>query len=297
MKIMKIPQETINRAAHTDLIAYCQSKGIAIKRIGQEYQLKDYDSLYISIKEPYKWYRHSTGDGGKAIDFCIKFLGMNFRQAVTELTGTGTQTPSLRTQEQRAKAETVPELHLHSDEKRVIAYLTKKRHISYATVTQAIKYYHLRQDIHGNCAFCIYDNGQIVGAELHGTTDKRFKGQISKQNGTGYNIKINSQKSDIDWLCVFESAIDLLSFLELKQDNPKFDNVLLISMGGLKLEVIQKYKKQHPTAKILMCVDNDIQGKTFCKKNHLTYYPIPKIPKPVKDWNDVLKYYKNKNVM
>jgi len=38
---MKIPQETINRAAHTDLIAYCQSKGIAIKRIGQEYQLKD----------------------------------------------------------------------------------------------------------------------------------------------------------------------------------------------------------------------------------------------------------------
>jgi len=194
----------VYKAKNANLIAYCESKGIALKREGKEFVLLAYDSVYISAKEPHKWYRHSQEQGGLAIDFCMKFLQMTFVQAVKELTS---ELPNVEIEETKHI-----ELNVSTDQKRVIAYLSKKRGLEYKLVTDLIRQGLLRQDTNGNCVFYIYDfSNNKVGAELHGTGDTRFKGQTSEQKGYGFTLSLG----EVNQIAYFESAIDLLSFHQL----------------------------------------------------------------------------------
>lgn len=207
----------------------------------------------------------------------MKFLGMDFTTAVTDLLNT---TPSdvyiPPTQHYKPNTST--------DQKRVIAYLVKKRCISYDIVIDMIRNNHLKQDTNGNCVFGIIDfDGNIIGAELHGTGDTRFKGQTNEQDGFGYTLQVGQ---NVQFLCFFESAIDLLSYYEIKKSTPTFKDVLLISMGGLKSVVVQTYKNKYPEAKVVMCVDNDDKGKEFATKLGCKIYPTEA---GTKDWNEVLK--------
>ena len=272
----RISQELIDKACTANLIAYCQARGIPLKKEGKEYIVKDNDSLYISMLEPWKWYRHSTGEGGKAIDFCMKYLNMSFSQAVTELTG---ELPALD-REQVTPTKYTP--NCSTNQKRVIAYLVKKRMLDYGIVTQAIQKYHLRQDTNGNCVFQIFDfAGNLVGAELHGTGDARFKGQASEQQGFGFCISF-SEKPKL--LFFFESAIDLLSFWEIQRG--KLNDAMLISMGGLKSAVFCNYKEHYSEAHCILCVDNDEKGRNFAKEVKCQQIAPDS---GVKDWNEHLK--------
>lgn len=269
---MQIPHELVKQASYANLISFCNAKSIPLKREGKEFVLKDNDSLYISSSEPYKWYRHSTGQGGKAIDFCIKFLGMTFQQAVYELTGCP---PS----DYQPEKYTPYRLELCSNQKRVIAYLSRKRHIDYQIIKHLISAGSLAQDTHGNCAFIIKDfNGVQISAELHGTGDQRFKGQATKQDGFGFTLLMGER---VQTLAFFESAIDLVSFYQIYCG--KVRNSLLVSMGGLKSSVIENYRKRYPTAQAVLCVDNDSSGKDFARQ-----YKFRHIITDCKDWNEKL---------
>lgn len=269
---MKIPQELINQASYTNLISFCNAKSIPLKREGKEYVLKDNNSLYISSSEPYKWYRHSTGQGGKAIDFCMKFLGMTFQQSVYELTGCS---PS----DYHPDTYAPYRLELCSNQKRVIAYLSHKRCIDYQILKYLIHNGILAQDTHGNCVFIIRDfNGFQVSAELHGTGYQRFKGQANRQDGFGFTLLIGGR---VQTLAFFESAIDLVSFYQIYYG--KIRNALLVSMGGLKSSVIENYQKRYPTAQVVLCVDNDNSGKNFARQ-----YGFSHIITDCKDWNEKL---------
>jgi len=257
-------------AKNANLIAYCQSKGIALKREGKEFVLISHDSVYISANEPHKWYRHSSEQGGLAIDFCMKFLGMTFVQAVRELTG---ELPSIEIEETKHI-----ELDVSTNQKRVIAYLSKKRGLEYKSITQLIQQGFLRQDKNGNCVFYIYDfSNNKVGAELHGTGDTRFKGLSSEQKGFGFNLCLGQVKQ----VAYFESAIDLLSFHQLY---PQKSDVLLVSMGGLKTMVLQNYMDKYKNAEHILCVDNDENGRQFALEHQLKFVHA----KGCKDWNEQL---------
>lgn len=268
---MKISQTLINKATYVNLVSYCQYKGIELKREGKEYVIKDNDSIYISADEPYKWYRHSQEQGGKAIDFCVKYLGLNFTMAVKELTG------AILPQLEIAPTQHF-EINTTIDQKRVIAYLSKKRSLDYKLITRLIKDGKLKQDTNGNCIFLISDlNGNKVGAELHGTGDTKFKGQSSEQQGYGFVLQIGKIKQ----VAYFESAIDLLSFHQLY---PQKSDVLLVSMGGLKSAVLSNYKACYPNAEHILCVDNDERGQAFTSKQAIRFI----YPTPYKDWNEKL---------
>lgn len=273
----KLTESMIDKASHANLIAYCQSHGIELKKIGKEYVVKEHDSIYISSKEPWKWYRHSTDEGGKAIDFAVKFLGMPFRTAVFEMLG---RLPE-------ADTDIVPTTsykpELANNQKRVIAYLCQKRKIEYGLVTKLIREGKLRQDTHGNCMFLIRDrNGRTVSAELHGTGDTRFKGQTSEQEGYGFEFPIGDT---VKWVIYTESAIDLISLYQMYKEQLK--DVLLVSMGGLKSVIIESYKKTYPEARHCLAVDNDERGNQFA---HESYPDLTrKVPRsPFKDWNEQL---------
>lgn len=274
----KLSQAMIDKAAHANLIAYCQSHGIQLKREGREYVIVEHDSVYISAEKPWLWYRHSTGEGGKAVDFATKYLGMDFRSAVFEMLG---KLPNVDIEVQSAAPYTP---NTSTDQKRVIAYLCKKRGLDYSLVTSLIRAGKLRQDTNGNCVFVIKDgDGQTISAELHGTGDTRFKGQASPQHGYGFELR---QGTDVEWVIYTESAIDLVSLYQLYRDTLA-NNSLLVSLGGIgKSTVIQSYLDRYPTAIHVLAIDNDERADEFADK-----FPTLKRRRPdppYKDWNDQL---------
>lgn len=271
----KLSQSMIDKAAHANLVAYCEGHGIELKREGREFVVKANDSIYISAEKPWLWYRHSTGEGGKAVDFAMQYLGMGFRDAVFEMLG---KLPDVSIEPSEAVAYT-PDTH--TDQKRVIGYLCKRRGLDYKLVTGLIRDGKLRQDTHGNCVFVIKDRaGKLIGSELHGTGDTRFKGQTSPQEGYGFELPCGAA---VEWVIYTESAIDLLSLYQLFKS--KLSGCLLVSMGGLKPVVVEHYRSLYPDARHALAVDNDDKGREFAAEMGMQHR---KPDEPFKDWNEQL---------
>ena len=164
---------------------------------------------------------------------------------------------------------------------RTIAYLNKTRYIKQTTIQYLIDKKLLYQDDKGNAVFVWKLEGKEIGAELNGTlSTRRFKG-VAQGSKFGYGFTITSGTPDR--LYLFESAIDLLSFTNLY----KCSNCVLVSMGGLKPEVVHTYIKLYQRAEIIMCVDNDPAADAFIEKNNFNKYKriVPKS----KDFNEDLK--------
>lgn len=267
----------IDKASHANLISYCTTHGIKLKRESREFVVEANDSIYISAQEPWKWYRHSTGEGGKAVDFAMLYLGMNFREAVFEMLG---KLPDIDIE---PASETAYKPDTATNQKRVIAYLCKRRGLDYKLVTELIRSGKLRQDKNGNCVFVVRDkSGKAIAAELHGTGDTRFKGQATPQDGYGFEFPVGTA---VKWVVYTESAIDLLSLYQLKKS--RLSDTLLVSLGGIgKTSVIQNYLEIYPQAIHCLAIDNDQKAKEFAEK----FPQLKRCPpdKNYKDWNDQL---------
>lgn len=279
-----ILQSDVDIAAHADLVHFCRSRGLRIRKEGCEFVLVDYDSLYISAREPYKWFRHSVGEGGKAIDFCVKFLGLTFHQAVDALLMDFVGRPAEQYFDRQSEQR--------SDCRRVIAYLCQKRYIDYAIVKSLIKSGKLYQDERGNCVFSVFDfQGNQVGGEIHGTGDSRYKGCLSKHSSFGFMLSDVTTVSSFDryYLCFFESAIDLISFYQIYQHKMR-KNYVLVSMAGLKFSVVRSYVRAYPPmSSVNLFVDNDKSGRMFAKQLVGQLGANVKFPVSGKDWNEYLQ--------
>lgn len=136
------------------------------------------------------------------------------------------------------------------------------------------------------------DNGVMISAELQGTSSKkRFKGTATLQGCYGFKWQIGREISS---LCLFESAVDLLSMVDYYTNIDKgkpLTNVLCVSMSGLKPSVMQHYSELYPTAKLHLCIDNDSAAQTFLERNQLAarHFAQPLQMFAVKDWNELLQ--------
>ena len=108
-----------------------------------------------------------------------------------------------------------------------------------------------------------------------------------------------------DTVCVFESAIDQLSYATLlKWKGFEWRNINYISLGGIYLSkenasenllplALSQYLKEHPnTRNILLCLDNDDAGRQAAKMISgllVKDYIVTDSPPPKgKDYNDML---------
>lgn len=272
-----IEQELIKQARQTNLVAYLLNRGEPLKRIGKNYTHKNHDSLFIK-DNMFIWY--SQQKQGNSIDFLMLYYGMKFNEAVKELTGT--ILPKI--QQSGMVYKTPQATQRASNEKRVIAYLCKKRGLKNSLIFALIKQGKLYQDTKGNCNFIICDwNKQPIGAEIVGTTDIRYK-QITIHSGYGFHIIIGQPKKAL----YFESAIDLLSCYQMFQH--KFTEHILVSLGGLNNSVIMELQDNNPTLEHWLCVDNDQAGNNFITeiRQHINDIHIFRPPKNFKDWNEWL---------
>ncbi|MBQ2564937.1 MAG: topoisomerase, partial [Oscillospiraceae bacterium] len=80
----KYTKEQIAQADSMDLVSYLESRGYELMRQGNQYRLKEHDSLYVKGNQ---WYWHSQHKGGKTLDFLIDYEGMSFLDAMKALIG------------------------------------------------------------------------------------------------------------------------------------------------------------------------------------------------------------------
>jgi len=79
--------------------------------------------------------------------------------------------------------------------------------------------------------------------------------------GTNENFFEYCKTQNPEKAYVFESAIDMMSFMHL---HPNAENCEFVSMGGLKPSAVNTLLQRN--LKVVLCVDNDEAGKNFCKK-------------------------------
>ena len=277
------------KARQANLAEYLINHGEPLKRIGRRYQHSEHDSL-IFTENAYFW--NSRGEHGNAIDYLVRHKGFTFIEAVKELLAVNTPSQNVNPNFSWSGIEKT------ADMRRTIAYLTKHRGIDETIVTDFIKRKLLFQQLGTNNAiFPIYDEtGEIVGAELAGTlSDKRFKGvESGSKYGYGFNVLCGSNPR---YILFFESAIDLLSFMDIKRDIiEKMKGSILVSLAGLKISTFKHSLKAFgDTLQPVLCVDNDNAGDDFLSRLQAefdglkVYCPEPQF----KDWNDQLRAIKS----
>ena len=282
--------EQLERARNANLAEYFKASGYETEQIRNELHIKNYGGLYVNLDDN-SWFCFSENKGGNnAINCLTEIVGMDFKRAVEELSGhsithSETKTNSYVNTSNISDKSKELELPERADNmKMVFAYLCKTRGISPEIVSQLAHDKLLYQDKKGNAVFLHKDeNGKIVGAEIQGTnSQKRFKGVAKGTSDSVFSFQIGTPTKAY----IFESAIDLLSFKQLANQD-KIRNSVLVSMAGLKPNSLEKIRNSG--LKMYACVDNDEAGRAFTATQNLM--PCNKILQEngVKDFNELLK--------
>jgi len=153
--------------------------------------------------------------------------------------------------------------------KRLYAYLIKTRKIGKQVVDFFVKRGELYENDKGGMVFVgKAKDGSVKYAMIRGTAEnKPFKAE-AKNSDKSFGFKVANPRSNK--LVVFESAIDLMSYMTLKQEaeegyilNP--DN--LLSLGGVGEKALHRMLDENSQIKsIEFAIDNDEAGEIAREK-------------------------------
>ena len=271
----------IRAARQADLAQFLLSVGVPLVRSGSRYRHKAHDSLVIT---GCMYYWNSKGESGNSLDYLVRHMGFDFKSAVSALAGfVPAACPPAAAAEPTGVAKNFG---------RVFAYLHKTRGIPYGILQALADKKLLAQEAATNNAvfFMRDEKGGTVGAELVGTlSDKRYKGvRAGSKYGYGFNYVPNGDRAD--FILFFESAVDLLSFIQIKAlEGKDAKNCMLVSMCGLKANVVKHMTGAFGGVPVL-CVDNDGAARRFVAAFR-PGGPAVKLMRPdgrYKDWNEQL---------
>lgn len=302
-------KEQIEQARQLDLLSYLQryDPGELVHISGGTYCTRSHDSLKISNGK-WCWWSRNIG-GVTALDYLVKVCGYKLPEAVEKILAAQ---PHLST---RQIFDPPPAVHHqdfqlpphHTDNKRVFAYLMA-RGIDAEVINHCIKSGQLYEDAkRHNCVFVGYENGTAKYASLRGTlSQSTFVGEVSGSDKR-YSFCVPLKATPRESLCVFESAIDALSYLSiLKRKGRDWRSANCLSLSGIyrpKLEAelklplaLQTYLQRNPAIrKIILCLDNDARGREAAhalQKSLHGYEVLDNPPLRGKDYNDYLQIQK-----
>lgn len=295
-------KEEIQQAKDANLVDLLHDLNYPLKRItDREYALVAHDSCRISPTRGFYW--HSRSIGGNAIDFFMTLEGMSFIDAVSLILSKSSHinfTTKSREVDVVEKKEPLklPVAHWNND--RVIGYLTEKRKIDLDIVLYCISKKILYESANNhNAVFLGFDqDGKAEYAFQRGTSDdKRFAGDVEGSKKE-YGFFLGNPASNI--LHLFESPIDLLSYLTLEKYHGRKCRDAYVSLSGISLKAFAAYQKRHSQINtVYVRSDNDNAGRKayerlikYCTETQLAITILPAHPK-MKDYNDELKAYIN----
>lgn len=290
------------------ILDYARQMGYTPERCGNQYALKEHDSVRINPDRNI-YYRHSTERGGSIIDFVMEFEGLSQDEAIRKLRGM--LTPANRTvMPSRAEPQKQPEPHkkvqlpkaFNGRFSRVYAYLTKTRCIDSEIVNAMVKRKALYEDERHNCVFVGYnEKNEAAYGCVRGTntqTDKPYRGDCTGSDKTvGWYID-----NKANTLIITEAPIDAMSFMSLlKLHGKDYRAYNYLALGGVAANALERLfaeGKNRQISRIYLATDNDDAGNAArtklrkaleaCKYNGKV---IDKKPL-AKDWNDDLKSLK-----
>ena len=292
----KYTKEQIAEADSVDLVSYLESRGYDMQRRGNQYILKEHDSLYIKGNQ---WYWHSQHKGGKTIAFLTDYEGMSFLDAMKVLIGDPKQ--------EERRFTILPEQE-HSDPKElklpepsennnaVYAYL-KSRGIDARIIKECIDNGLLYQT---NMFWMQNESGEyeknacppqavFVGKDKDGTpryactrscTGKAKHDAYGSDKAFAFALPDGDSKA----LWVFESAIDLLSHATLCNYSKNKYPAHRVSLGGVSPSAMIQYLTDHPQIRYVnLALDADEQGRQATEsikallKDKYTVYDHPPV--------------------
>lgn len=308
----KYTEDQIARANEVDLVRFLSARGERFKKAGREYRWEKHDSVTICDN---KWYRHSQGKGGWSVDFMMEFYGLSFPDAVKELLDGEEAMDGLKTSlsEKRAVpyvedgglavADPIPTKEMvlpEADENQdyIIEYLVEHRKLNIEIVSEFIKRGDIYQEIDNQrVVFVGRDSeGNPRYASWRNTGAEQLRGDVSgSQKEYGFKSvafwdEDKQRKRLARKLYVFESPIDLLSFITLY---PKYwhENHYL-SLGGVSAKALKTFlSERSEVEQIILCLDNDKAGHEACAKLFdaiPSRYTVNQLVPSKKDWNEVL---------
>ena len=280
------------RANAVDLVDFLQRQGEQLIRSGREWRWNRHDSVTVRGNQ---WFRHSSRQGGLAIDFVQEFYGLTFPDAVTLLLN-GEQGISFRQSDKKAPETERKEFLLPEaadNMRRVYAYLLKQRYIDRDVLTHFVREKKVYEDKE-------YHNAVFIGFDENGTARHAHKrGTYSNAAGYRGNVEGSNPKYSFSHIAtnstlyVFEAPIDMLSYISLYKS--QWQQHSYVTLDGVTehamLHVLSQNKHLN---NVVLCLDHDPAGieatgrltEILCENGpDKVSYLLPKY----KDWNEELK--------
>ncbi|MCL2775672.1 MAG: DUF3991 and toprim domain-containing protein [Oscillospiraceae bacterium] len=260
-----------------------------IKRVGNEYRLKDHESLAVNSKG---FYWHSQGFGAvTALDYLVKVHGVNFAEAVETLCAYSNN-PILP----QEMANSPPERNLivlplrNKNSNRVISYL-QSRGIDKQIILDCINRNDLYESLYRHdCIFTGRDeHGKTRYAAIRSTTSA-FK-RDTDGSDKRFCFIIPPKNTDCQTVIVTESAIDCLSHQNIYLD---FD-AWRLALSGTALSALTNFLDRHKEiTHIIAATDNDEAGHRAAAEIAAKFkIKVTRSVPELKDWNEVLQSIKN----
>lgn len=297
---------------NTNALRYALSHGYQLVRTGNEYRLKEHDSMVFELNG--KWHWNARGLHGDALDLLEHYEGYTYQEAICELAGTLNDPQHSRPvmdvplPEPAEKKEFI--LPERADNFRILfAYLIKERCIDSELVKQLVSEKKLYQSkAYNNVVMVGYDDKGIARyASLRSTSSYTKAFKIDVPGSDKSHPFLIEGKPDSDTVCVFESPIEVMSYWSLcKEMQSDRVNCNLLSLGGAgALQGLDRFLSDHPNIKnIVSGLNNDSEqfghkenaGRNGTQKiidNYGEKYNVTTHRPHLNDWNDVLKNYRH----
>ena len=280
---MTYTQAQIDQANQVDLAEFLRSHGEELIRSCSEYRWKRHDSLTIKGS---KWFRHSQSTGGYPVDFVMEFWNKTFPEAVEMLIG---EKGEGRAQPVPAPTPAFVLPAPHTAMNQVTDYLIGTRKLSAETISTFATLGMIYEDAkHHNAVFVGRDYDDVPRYASMRSTDSSFRLDVPGSE-KAYGFRLDGAS---DRLFVFESPIDLLSFIDLY---PKeWESRTYVSLGGVSDKALQYVLSHRPDIRrIYLCLDHDEAGEAACKRiadSLADSYSIIRYVPALKDWNEVLQH-------
>ena len=288
MAFVKYTDQQIKEASEVDIVDLLRRRGEKVEAAGSEHEWK-HGGDTIKIRGG-KWFNFYENEGGNAISFVRKFFEKDFLQAMQFLIGdsTGELKQAKPKPQKEKKPFEVPKMHCNH--RRVFYYLVGKRKIDSEVFSVFARNLLVCQtEEYHNVAFLGKDkDGVIKHISLRGTSGK-FRGNV-ESSLPEYSFHWHGKS---DRLYIFESPIDMLSFISMHKEN--WQTHSYAACCGVGSKVLDQMMKDNPNIKkVYLCLDNDMKGREYNAiiADRVFEQGIPTkilVPKN-KDWNEDLVY-------
>lgn len=295
-----IHPDLVKQAAGADVLDILRRAGEPLILKNGDYRSAEHDSLVITEGKGFYWFSHQCGSSS-AIDYYMWTHDMNFVDATKKvldamnidynrenIVAVDNMAPTKRERENIAFA--LPKRA--ENDKRAMAYLAKTRHLDPALISQLMRDGSIYQDAeHGNVVFVGRDyEGNVVSAFKRSTLTNPQPGSTRwDEAGSQKDYRLRIENPDSKIVYVFESEIDMLSYLSILPADARTENY--ISLGGISDRALTAFLEHRDIDVINICTDNDEAGdlaaKAFTEKLQ-GRYEVNRIASECKDWNEDL---------